>query len=123
MVYNEDAPDLDMVFGALAHPTRRRIVVELARCPEPVRMGDVAAAQSISLQLLDKHVAVLERAGLVSRSAAGRERHVHVHPQVLTPAVRWMESIRDYWNGQLDSLDSYVARLAGAHRGEQRDRR
>ena len=123
MVYNGDASDLDAVFAALAHPTRRGIVVGLARCPQPVRMGEVAAAQSMSLQLLDKHVAVLERAGLVSRSAAGRERHVHVHPQVLTPAVRWMESIADYWNGQLDSLESYVGRLAATDRAERRDRR
>jgi DNA-binding transcriptional ArsR family regulator len=126
MVYRpgvaEPAPDaqLDAVFGALAHPARRELLRRLLAAREPQPMGAVAAAAGVSPQLLTKHVATLERAGLITRTRHGREKHAHAHPEPLTAATRWIEDTAAFWNAQLDALQDYVAGLqTGAHRSTE----
>ncbi len=105
---------LDAVFGALAHPARRTLLTELVRRDGSVAMNDLAQRAGISPQLLTKHAAALERAGLISREPQGRVKRVRAHPERLDAAQRWIAEMTTYWNGQLDALERYVATLRPA---------
>ena len=74
MVTNDDTRRLDLVFGALADATRRRILARLARGEATV--GELAAPFDISRPAISKHLGVLERAGLVRRTRDGPGDHV-----------------------------------------------
>lgn len=113
MVYASEAAEaaLDSVFAALSHPARRHLVRYLARQDEPPRMTAAAAAQGMSPQLLNKHTAALEKAGLVSRRTIGRERHLVLDTERLAAAQAWMAETRRFWEHQLDALDTYIAEL------------
>jgi DNA-binding transcriptional ArsR family regulator len=116
MVYSmaeADAPAarLDSVFAALAHQARRDLVVYLAGRSIPPRMSQVATDNGLSPQLLNKHTAALERAGLVHRERHGRERYLVLDPAALGDAQAWLGETRAFWEGQFDSLDDYIATL------------
>jgi DNA-binding transcriptional ArsR family regulator len=92
MVNGTSAPPaatLDRTFAALADPTRRAIVAELARGPRTV--GELAAPLPMSLVAASKHISVLERAGLLTRTKAGRTRVCRLHPDTLRAASQWLE--------------------------------
>lgn len=111
------APEaLDRVFGALSHATRRRIVRYLAARQDPPRMWQVAHDNGLSPQLLNKHTAALEKAGLVQRVSSGRESMLVIDREALVEAQRWIVNTRAFWLGQFDSLDAYIAEIA-AHGG------
>lgn len=117
MVYRdgqEAEAALDAVFGALAHPARRALLRQLVAGSESLAMSSLAASAGLSPQLLTKHLATLERAGLVSRARRGREKHARAHRAPLSAASRWIEETTVYWNAQLDSLEEYVASLREA---------
>ncbi len=107
---------LDRVFAALSHSTRRRLVRYLAARDDPPRMSQVALDNGLSPQLLNKHAAALERAGLVRRMPVGRESLLMVDRDALIHAQKWIVDTRAFWEGQLDSLGSYIDELA--ERGE-----
>ncbi|WP_062310035.1 ArsR/SmtB family transcription factor [Demequina rhizosphaerae] len=116
MVYQlaERAPEderLDRVFGALAHPARRAVLRVAATSPAPITMSELADRTRMSPQLLNKHAAALEQAGLMTRVARGRERRVTVDAAALDEALDWMNRARAFWGGALDSLDAYVEEL------------
>lgn len=118
MVYSESEPNgttqvLDAVFAALAHRSRRDIVHYLATRPAAPRMKVVAADNELSPQLLNKHAAALEKAGLVSRVMRGRHSHLVLHPHALGAAEQWIQQTRAFWEHQLDSLETYIAELNG----------
>ncbi|MDP3209529.1 MAG: helix-turn-helix domain-containing protein [Rhodoglobus sp.] len=107
------APDaLDQVFAALSHGTRRRLVRYLAAQPAPPRMSQVAHDNGLSPQLLNKHTAALEKAGLVRRTPVGRESLLMIDRNALIDAQRWIVDTRAFWHGQFDSLDTYIDELA-----------
>lgn len=110
MVYATDADSgrLDAVFAALAHPARRDLVRYLARTPTPPRMSDVAAEHSLSPQLLNKHTAALEKAGLVRRTGTAGARYLQLDLAVLAEAQEWMSSAQAFWQHQFDALDAYI---------------
>jgi DNA-binding transcriptional ArsR family regulator len=99
---------LDAVFGALADPTRRALLVTLARSPASI--GELAEPFDMSLPAVSKHIRVLERAGLVRRAVEGRVHHCSFDPRPLREADRWISSNEQFWGHQLDSLASYVER-------------
>lgn len=103
-----DGPALDAVFGALAHPSRRTLLLHLLGRRGPMGVAELAAAAGMSPQLLNKHAGALERAGLVTREPAGREKRVRAHPEALAPARAWIEETTAYWNAQLDALGEYI---------------
>jgi DNA-binding transcriptional ArsR family regulator len=118
MVYSmaeTDAPAarLDAVFAALAHHARRDLVVYLAGRGIRPRMSQVATDNGLSPQLLNKHTAVLEKAGLVHREREGRERYLVLDPAALAEAQAWIRDTHAFWEGQFDSLDAYIAALKG----------
>jgi DNA-binding transcriptional ArsR family regulator len=80
--------DLDGVFHALAHPARRELVTRLSG--GQLTVGELAAPLRMSLAAASKHLDVLERAGLVRRTAHGRTRVCSLNPAPLAGAARWL---------------------------------
>ena len=108
-----NAPEvLDRVFAALSHATRRRLVRYLAARPDPPRMWQVAHDNGLSPQLLNKHTAALEKAGLVQRVSSGRESTLVIDRAALIEAQKWIFDTRAFWHDQFDSLDAYIGELA-----------
>lgn len=99
-------PDLDLVYAALADPTRRAILGVLERGESNV--GALAARFTISLNGVSKHVKVLERAGLVERRVRGREHWLRLSAAPLGRAADWLEHYREFWEGRLAALEDYL---------------
>ena len=102
--------DLSMVFSALADPTRRAILARLSSGEAPVK--DLATPFALSGPAITKHLKVLERAGLISRSRDGQQRPCRLEPRALEPAADWIERFRAMWEERLDRLDAYLKSIA-----------
>lgn len=102
--------ELTTIFGALADPTRRAILARLARGEAPVK--DLAEPFDLSGPAITKHLKVLERAGLISRSRDGQQRPCRLEPKALEPAADWMEQFRAMWEDQLDRLGEYLKSIS-----------
>jgi DNA-binding transcriptional ArsR family regulator len=105
-----NARQLDLTFGALADPTRRAILARLSRGETTV--GELARPFAVSRPAISKHLRVLERAGLVRRSADGRLSRCELDAGPMRDAAEWVERYRKYWEDQLDSLSRYLEREA-----------
>jgi DNA-binding transcriptional ArsR family regulator len=101
---------LDHTFGALADPTRRAILVRLARGEATV--GELAAPFDISLPAVSRHLKVLERAALISNARTGKQRRCRLRPEALVSAQEWLDFNRRFWNGSLDRLASHLKNAA-----------
>jgi DNA-binding transcriptional ArsR family regulator len=102
--------DLSRVFAALADPTRRAILARLSGGEAPVKA--LTEPFSLSGPAITKHLKVLERAGLISRSRQGQQRPCRLEPRALEPAGAWIEQYRAMWEERLDRLDAYLRELA-----------
>ena len=102
---------LDRVFQALADPTRRALLDRLAAGEATV--GQLSEPLPLSFAAVSKHLGVLERAGLVTREARGRERVCRIDPAALNDALAWLEFHERFWTGRLDALDALVGTLSG----------
>lgn len=100
---------LDRVFGALADPTRRAILVQLGRGEATV--GELAAPHPISAPAISRHLKVLEGAGLITRGRQAQWRTNRLRPEALTAAATWMEHLTELWGGRFDRLDAHLAEL------------
>lgn len=98
--------DLSTIFAALADPTRRAILARLSMGDAPVK--DLAEPFDLSGPAITKHLKVLERAGLISRSREGQQRPCRLEPEALAPAADWIEQYRAMWEERLDRLDAYL---------------
>lgn len=98
--------DLDLVYAAIADPTRRAILGVLERGESNV--GALAARFTISLNGVSKHVKVLERAGLVERRVRGREHWLRLNAAPLAGAADWLEHYRGYWEARLAALEEFL---------------
>ena len=112
---------LDSLFGAIADPTRRAILDRLAR--GDARVTDVAADFTISLNSVSKHVRMLERAGLVSRTVKGREHLLTLNPEPMDEAARWIEHHRRFWNDALAGLEQFVTHKTPPRTPSRRSRK
>ena len=101
--------DLDLLFGALADPTRRGIVERLALGEATVT--ELAAPYSISLPAISRHLKVLERASLITRSQQGRWRRARLSPTSLAGAATWLSQYEQLWVESFGRLDDHLARL------------
>jgi len=100
-------PDqLDVAFTALADPTRRAIVSRLAHGDATVT--ELAAPFAMSLPAISKHLKVLERSGLVSRSRQAQFRPCHLEREPLDAALDWIEESRRVWNARFDKLAAHL---------------
>ncbi|MCW2706292.1 MAG: transcriptional regulator [Frankiales bacterium] len=97
---------LDAAFSALADPTRRQIVARLARGDATV--NELAAPFEMSLPAISKHLKVLERSGLISRSRQAQFRPCHLEREPLDAALDWIEVNRRIWTERFDNLDAHL---------------
>ena len=97
---------LDATFTALADPTRRAIVARLARGDATV--NELAEPFDLTLPGISKHLKVLERCGLISRSRRAQFRPCHLEAAVLESAAAWIEDNRRIWTERFDKLDAHL---------------
>ena len=97
---------LDATFTALADPTRRAIVARLARGDATV--NELAAPFDMTLPGISKHLKVLERCGLISRTRRAQFRPCHLEGEVLDTAVEWIEEYRRVWDERFDKLEAHL---------------
>ena len=100
---------LDRTFGALADPTRRRILAQLAKGRECVT--DLARPHAMSLAAVSKHLIVLEKAGLVRRRRQGRVHSLTLEAKPMKEAQAWIDRYREFWEGNLDQFEKYLDKL------------
>lgn len=100
----------DVVFAALADPTRRSIVRRLADGEATVL--ELAKPFPISLPAISRHLKVLEQAGLISRSRDGQRRPCRLEPAPLAEIAAWAEHTRAAWDQRLDRLDTHLRRAS-----------
>lgn len=105
------SPDLDAVFRALADPTRRAVVQLLVKGEASV--SDLAAPFDMGLPAFMKHLGVLEEAGLVTSAKSGRVRTCALKPETLSATERWFEEQRAFWQGRYAQLDALISSLKG----------
>ena len=103
--YSEE--ELNRTFAALADPTRRSILRRLSSGSTTV--SELAGPFSMSLPAVSKHLSVLENAGLVQRDKQGREYHCRLLAGNLREALDWIAFYRGFWEGQLDSMERFLA--------------
>ena len=99
---------LDRLFHALADTTRRDIVTRLGRGGE-ASVSTLAARYHMSFAAVQKHVAVLETAGLVTKRAQGRERLVRANPRQLARARAVLQRLERLWIDRFSQLDAVLA--------------
>ncbi len=100
---------LSVVFAALADPTRRAIIARLADGDATVT--ELAEPFPISLPAISRHLKVLERAGLISRSRSGQWRSSALEAAPLKEATDWMDRYRVFWDASFDRLDAHLRRV------------
>jgi len=98
--------NLDATFAALADPTRRAILERLMH--GEVSVTDVAAPFAMSLPAITKHLKVLERAGLITRSRQAQWRPCRIEARPLREAADWVGRYRKFWEESFDRLDLYL---------------
>src|SRR3954454_22592486 len=100
---------LDTTFAALADPTRRAIVARLATGDATV--NELARPFDITLPGISKHLKVLERCGLISRTRQAQFRPCHLEHEALDAAMDWMERNRRIWSERFDKLDVHLREI------------
>jgi DNA-binding transcriptional ArsR family regulator len=100
------APSLDLMFQALADPTRRAMLERLSRSPASV--SELAQPFDMSLPAIVQHLQVLEAAGVVASEKVGRVRTCRLQPDVLSRAETWINERRTEWERKLDRLGAYL---------------
>src|SRR6187431_51379 len=100
---------LSLTFAALADPTRRSILARLAAGEATV--SELAEPFAISLPAISRHLKVLERASLITRSHEGRWRHAQLSPAPLADAATWLARYERLWEVSFDRLDAHLAEI------------
>ena len=100
---------LDMVFGALADPTRRAILTRLQQGEASV--SELASPFRVSQPAISRHLKVLEHAGLISRTRRATARLSHLRAEPLRQATVWLAGYRDYWEQSYERLEELLAAL------------
>jgi len=101
------ADEVDRIFRAMADATRRDILRRTLSGEASV--SELAAAYDMSFAAVQKHVAVLEAAGLVTKRSAGRERRVNADPEAIRRARDLLRSYEEIWRTRISRLDSVLA--------------
>jgi DNA-binding transcriptional ArsR family regulator len=104
---------LDATFAALADPTRRAILARLASGEASVM--ELAEPFDMSQPAISRHLKVLERAGLISRSRDAQRRPCRMEPGPLAEATAWIERYREIWEANYQRLDDLLDQLKAAH--------
>src|SRR5712672_1066083 len=106
------SPDFDRMFGALADHTRRDIVRRAINADEGI--VELASHYPMSFAAVQKHVAVLERAGLIRKERIGRRKIVRTNLEALLVARRLLDQYEELWRARIDRMNEVIAEPAGA---------
>ena len=104
--------DLDLYFSALADPTRREIVQQLAR--GQVSVTNLATSRGVTVAAVLKHLSVLEAAGLIRTEKVGRLRQCALTPQPMRELAEWLDRYRTLWEARFDRLERFLKQSPGA---------
>ena len=116
-------PDrLSSVLSALADPTRRAILAQLA-VKGDVPVKELAKPFRISLPAVSKHLSVLENAGLISRGRDAQWRPARLEAEPLREVSDWVERYRRFWEARFVRLDTYLQQLQKKERRNARKKR
>jgi DNA-binding transcriptional ArsR family regulator len=102
------APQVTDVFGALAHPIRREIVVALASGDKAV--CELAAPLPVTRPAVSQHLSVLRSVGLVTGRRSGREHRYHLRQEPLDEVRRWLVTLDQFWSRGLARLAGHLDR-------------
>src|SRR6202045_640161 len=105
---------LDATFAALADPTRRAILTRLASGEASVM--ELAKPFAMTQPAISKHLKVLERAGLISRSRDAQRRPRRLEARPLAEATGWLEDYRQFWEGRFQRLDALLDEMKAKHK-------
>ena len=111
------ADELSLVFSALADPTRRAILDQLARGDATV--NELAEPFAMTQQAVSSHLKVLERARLISRTRKAQSRPCVLNAERLDVATSWMTRHREIWAGRHDRLSEHLAALEASDRARE----
>jgi len=103
-------PTPDVLFTALADPTRRAIFERLSRDGEQT-VRALTDQTGVSQPAVSKHLGVLKLAGLVRDRREGRQTHYSAQPQGLAPLVDWIGVYGAFWRDRFDRLDDLLSRM------------
>jgi DNA-binding transcriptional ArsR family regulator len=98
---------LDRTFAALVDPTRRAILARLEQ-EDVASISDLARPFAIKLPAVMKHLDVLDRAGLITRSKVGRTVTVRLRPEPMKATMEWLRRYERLWSASLDRLAAYA---------------
>lgn len=113
---------LARTFSALVDPTRRAILVRLER-EGTATVGELAKPFTIRLPAVMKHLDVLDEAGLITRSKAGRTVTVRLRPEPMKEALAWLRRYERFWTASLDRLAVYAEAQEDAAKAKRGARR
>ena len=99
---------IDLIFAALADPTRRDILVMLLE--DDMAVTDVAEPFDMSLAAISKHLGILTRAGLISQEKRGRVKWCKLEPDAMRDASIWMQSFGQFEAVNLDAFEDFLSR-------------
>lgn len=99
--------EVDRIFQALADATRRDIVTRVMAREQSV--SELAREYAMSFAAVQKHVAVLERAMLITKTRRGREQIVHPDPAILQRAARLLDAYEEIWHARVGRIDQILA--------------
>ena len=112
---------LDASFAALSDATRRGVLEHLAHADASIT--DLAGKFHMTLTGMKKHVAVLERAALVTTEKNGRVRTCRLGARALDQEAAWIERHRQLWSARFDALDKIVEHLKHKEKSDARSKR
>ncbi|NJR52543.1 MAG: winged helix-turn-helix transcriptional regulator [Leptolyngbyaceae cyanobacterium CSU_1_3] len=109
---------LSVTLSALADPTRRAILAQLTQGEATVT--ELAEPFEMSLPAISKHLKVLERAQLITRSRDAQWRPCQFNPEPLKDLANWLERYRQLWEQSFDRLDDYLQELQANEKKQNR---
>src|SRR5580700_11535614 len=109
------ADQLSLVFGALADPTRRSILIRLTEGEATV--AELAAPFQVSQPAISRHLKVLETAGLISRTRRATARLSHLEAEPLRDVTTWLARYQRFWDESHEQLDDLLAALQAGQTG------
>ncbi|HEV7956691.1 MAG TPA: metalloregulator ArsR/SmtB family transcription factor [Marisediminicola sp.] len=113
--------DTDRIFRALADATRRDIVARVTSREQSV--SELASAYAMSFAAVQKHVAVLERAMLITKERRGRQQIVHGDPAMLRGAAQLLEAYEEIWRARSQRIEQILTEGSEKEEGHDRSER
>jgi DNA-binding transcriptional ArsR family regulator len=110
MTENQNSPDLDHAFEALANKHRREIIYVLSL--QPCSISQLASMRNLSLPAIHKHIKILENGGMIIRKKIGRTNLLALNRKSLHGLQDWLMQYHTYWGNDEETLENYAKYLS-----------